>query len=89
MSDLEDMCHIDKGTYTDGPVRTADVRRLLERIAELEAHITTDNTAVILALEKRVEELSAEIAEQARLLDMSASREAKLLARIKELENGI
>jgi len=41
------------------------------------------------ALEKLVAELSAEIAEQARLLDMSASREAKLLARIKELENGI
>ena len=36
MSDLLERCHIDKGTYTDGPVKTADVRKLFARIAELE-----------------------------------------------------
>jgi hypothetical protein len=34
MSDLEERCHIDKGTYTDGPVLTADVRALFDRIAD-------------------------------------------------------
>lgn len=41
MSDLEERCHIDKGTYTDGPVLTADVRRLFDRIAALKDAGTT------------------------------------------------
>jgi hypothetical protein len=34
------MCHIDKGTYTDGPVLTADVWELFQRIADLEAKLS-------------------------------------------------
>lgn len=40
MSDLEERCHIDKGTYTDGPVLTSDVRALFDRIKELEQRNT-------------------------------------------------
>jgi hypothetical protein len=36
MSSLEEQCHIDKGAYTDGPVLTAGVRMLFERIESLQ-----------------------------------------------------
>ena len=37
MSNLQERCSVDKGTYPDGPVLTADVSELFDRIAELEA----------------------------------------------------
>lgn len=60
MSSLEEQCHIDKGTYTDGPVRTAEVRELFKRIAQLEGINAELEKASSYSLLKQNEKLKAE-----------------------------
>jgi hypothetical protein len=58
------------------------VDELERRIAELEESMS----AAITERDEIISELESELAEQCRLLGMSGEREAKLLARIAELE---
>jgi cell division protein FtsB len=67
MSDLEEQCHIDKGTYTDGPVLTANVRKLFDRIAELDAQLAKKDAEVARLREENAQLLGFDdAADQAR-----------------------
>ena len=62
MDELLEKCRIDKGTYTDGPVLTADVRKLFDRIEELEqklAELGMNNSILIDSLAEAEQELAA------------------------------